>query len=110
MTKTVLTITQVARRLGVSTRTIRIYEEEGFLTLQRSAGRCLLFPEDVEVIARIERLKEDLRINLHGIGVILEMRQRIIELQTHMAEMEQEFENRLREALADQERRLTRGQ
>ncbi|MBF0531006.1 MAG: MerR family transcriptional regulator [Deltaproteobacteria bacterium] len=104
MTRSVLTITEVARRLGIATKTIRVYEEEGFITIRRSSGRCLLEFDDLEVIVRIERLKDDLGVNLHGIGVILEMRQKIMELQSRLAEMEREFDRRLQEALAAQER------
>lgn len=92
MPRPILTITQVARRFGISVRTIRMYEKEGFITLERTGGRCLLRPMDVESIAMIERLKRDLGVNLPGIGVIIEMRSRMIELQERMAEMEREMD------------------
>ena len=108
MPKPILTITRVARRLGIRTRTIRTYEEEGFVTLERSGGRCFISPRDVEVIALVERLKGDLGVNLAGVGVILEMRQKLIEAQEQMREMELEFERRLGEALAEQRREIER--
>ena len=98
MPKPILTITQVARRFGISTRTIRIYEEEGFIELHRAGGRSLLKPVDVEAIAMIERLKTDLGVNLPGIGVILEMRRKMVELQLQMEAMEREFDQRLKRA------------
>lgn len=110
MTAVVLTITQVARRLGISTRTIRVYEAEGFIRLQRSGNRCFLGHEDVDAILRIERLRADLSVNLHGVGVILEMRRKMLDLQERMNRMEEEFERRLNEALEqgrqDRERSL----
>lgn len=98
MPKPILTITQVARRFGISTRTIRIYEEEGFIELHRIGGRSLLKPVDVEAIAMIERLKTDLGVNLPGIGVILEMRRKMVELQLQMEAMEREFDQRFKRA------------
>ncbi len=103
MARHVITITQVARRMGISTRTIRAYEDEGFIAMERVAGRCLLCREDVETILLVERLKTDLGINLAGAAVILEMRSRMQELQERLDEMEREFEERLRLALEDRE-------
>ncbi|MEW5722157.1 MAG: MerR family transcriptional regulator [Thermodesulfobacteriota bacterium] len=95
MPRPILTITQVARRFGISTRTIRLYAEEGFISLERRQGRCLLRPGDVDAIARIERLKADLGVNLAGVGVILEMREKMIELRRRLVEMEREFQRLL---------------
>lgn len=108
MPKPIITITRVSRRLGVSTRTIRAYEEEGFITLIRTGGRCFLLPDDVEVVALAERLKADLGVNLAGVGVVLEMRRKIVEMQDRMADMEREFDRRLRQALEDQRRQMER--
>ena len=105
MPRPVLTITQVSRRLGVSTRTIRVYEDEGFITIERHRGRCLLGKEDVESIALIERLKSDLGVNLSGVGVILEMRRKMMEMQDRLDRMELEAERRIAEALADAKRK-----
>ena len=100
MTEIVLTISQVARRLGISVRTIRVYESEGFITVERQGNRTILRPSDVDAILRIERLRSDLGVNLAGIGVILEMRQKLIEMQQHLDRMEREFDRQLREALS----------
>ncbi|MEW6267210.1 MAG: MerR family transcriptional regulator [Thermodesulfobacteriota bacterium] len=104
MTRTVLTMTQVAGRLGVSPRTIRLYERHGFITLERCGGRCLVGPTEIEVIALIERLKADLGINLSGVGVILEMRRKMMELQNRLNEWEREFDQRLAQALENSRR------
>ena len=108
MPQAVLTITRVARRLGLSPRTIRQYAEEGFIRLERTGGRCLLRLRDVEEIILIERLKNDLGVNLQGVGVILEMRHKMMDLQDRMAEMQAEFDQRLRQALEEQRRELER--
>jgi MerR family transcriptional regulator, heat shock protein HspR len=101
MTEVVLTITQVAERLGISRRTIRIYESEGFITVERQGNRTLLRPPDIEAILRIERIRNDLGVNLAGVGVILEMRRKLIEMQQQLDRMEREFDRKLQESLSD---------
>jgi MerR family transcriptional regulator/heat shock protein HspR len=101
MTEVVLTITQVAERLGISRRTIRVYESEGFITVERRGNRTLLRPSDIEAILRIERLRNDLGVNLAGVGVILEMRRKMIEMQQQLDRMEREFDRKIREALSN---------
>jgi MerR family transcriptional regulator/heat shock protein HspR len=83
--------------LGISSRTIRIYEEEGFIRVERVANKCLLDPDQVEAIALIERLKTDLGINISGIGVILEMRRKMEDMQARLNQMEREMAQRFEE-------------
>ena len=108
MPEPILTVTQVARRLGVSTRTIRVYEEEGFISLERSGGRCLVPVDQVEEIIVIQRLKQDLGINHSGVGVILEMRRRLYDLQKQVDELERSFQRRLEVAIKEQKRAFQR--
>jgi len=108
MLKPVITITTAARRLGISTRTIRTYEEEGFIVLERTGYRCFLRPEDVEIVVLIERLKNDLGINRAGIGVVLEMRRKMRELQDQLNRWEAEFEEQLERAVGEQRREMER--
>jgi DNA-binding transcriptional MerR regulator len=50
----------------------------------------LLFPIScIERLRRIIRLRRDLRVNLAGVAVILEMRQHIEELQKELARLRQ---------------------
>jgi MerR family transcriptional regulator/heat shock protein HspR len=90
MPKPILTISQVAARFGISVRTIRVYEEEGFISVERYGRRCLLRPVDVEAIAMIQRLKTDLGVNLAGIAIILEMRRQIEALRERLLDMDGE--------------------
>jgi MerR family transcriptional regulator, heat shock protein HspR len=101
MTEIVLTITQVAERLGISRRIIRVYESEGFITVERQGNRTMLRSSDVEAILRIERLRNDLGINIAGVGVILEMRRKMIEMRQHIDRMEREFDRQLHDALSN---------
>ena len=105
MPEPILTMRQVAERLGITSRTIRIYAEEGFIDMERSGRTYLLRPVDVEVITVVERLKSDLGVNLAGIGVILEMRQKMMDLQAMMEDIERTMEQRMQQALV-QDRRM----
>jgi len=108
MLEPVLTITRVARRLGISPRTIRTYEEEGFIVLERTGNRCFIRTDDVESVVLIERLKNDLGINIAGIGVVLEMRRKMKELQDQLTKWEAEFEKQLERAVEEQRREMER--
>ncbi|MBW2140530.1 MAG: MerR family transcriptional regulator [Deltaproteobacteria bacterium] len=90
MPSPICSITRVAQRLKVSVRTIRTYETEGFITIERISGRCYLRPEDIEVIALVNRLRRDLGANLAGVGTILEMRQTILDLKERLVLLERE--------------------
>lgn len=53
-----LSVAEAGERLGVTARTLRYYEELGFLTPVRTAGGHRLFsPADLEVFARIARMQ-----------------------------------------------------
>jgi MerR family transcriptional regulator/heat shock protein HspR len=106
MTRTVITISQAAQRLGITTRTIRVYEQEGLISIDRSGGRTSLTAEDLEVILAAQRLKHHLGVNPAGAGVILEMRKRMAELEARLAEMERDFDRRLNEALEMERRKF----
>ncbi len=91
MLSPICSISRVARRLKISVRTIRAYEAEGFINIERISGRCYLRPEDVEVLALIKRLKNDLGVNLASVGIILEMRRTILDLQEQLARLQEKI-------------------
>ena len=82
---------EVLEVAGISRRTLRIYEEIGFVTPAgpvENEERFPSYPEEaVETILRIQRLRRDLGVNLAGIEVILGMRRRIEELQRDVDEL-----------------------
>jgi len=72
----VLEVTEVSRR------TLRTYEEVGLVSPAGREGRSPIYAEEVvETVHRIQRLRRDLGVNLAGVQVILEMRNRIEDLQ-----------------------------
>ena len=108
MPRQIYAISRVARRLGLSVRTIRHYEEEDFFTMERISGRCYLRPGDIEIIALAERLRKDLGVNLAGVGVVLEMRQNILALKNQMDQLEADFEKQIFRVREEMRREMSR--
>jgi MerR family transcriptional regulator, heat shock protein HspR len=71
-------ISAVAQRYKIHPQTLRLYEREGLLKPSRSIGNTRLYSEDdlkrLEIILNLIR---DLGVNLAGVEVILNMRQKI---------------------------------
>ena len=92
-------ISSVAEMYAIHPQTLRLYEREGLLTPSRSEGNTRLYTqEDLERLELILNLTRDLGVNLAGVEVILNMRQRLEEMQREMQEfieyIENEFTNR----------------
>lgn len=85
-------ISVVAEMFNVHPQTLRAYEREGLLRPSRTDGNTRLYSdEDVERIELILRLTKDLGVNLAGVEVILNMRERMQEMQQRMNEVIQEM-------------------
>jgi MerR family transcriptional regulator, heat shock protein HspR len=84
-TKTVhryVMISVVAERYGIHPQTLRLYEREGLIKPARSSGNTRLYDE--EAIRRLEiilTLTRDLGVNLAGVEVILNMKERMDQMQ-----------------------------
>ena len=92
-------ISVVAENYDIHPQTLRLYEREGLLKPSRSEGNTRLYTEeDLERLALILNLTRDLGVNLAGVEVVLNMRQRVEEMQREMQEfidyIEREFSNR----------------
>src|SRR5438034_10580492 len=92
-------ISAVADSYGIHPQTLRLYEREGLLKPSRSDGNTRLYTqEDLERLELILNLTRDLGVNLAGVEVVLNMRQRLEEMQREMQEfieyIEREFSNR----------------
>lgn len=65
-------ISEVARLLGVSPSTLRMWERAGLVTPQRSDGKYRLYtPDDVKQLKRIKFLKSAKNLNVGGIKHVL---------------------------------------
>src|SRR6478736_2446862 len=80
------TISAVAEEFDVHPQTLRLYEREGLLKPSRSEGNTRLYTDtDLERLELILSLTRDLGVNLAGVEIILNMREK-------MDGMQREFE------------------
>ncbi len=71
-------ISVAARMLGVHAQTLRYYERAGLIAPSRSRGRIRLYSQaDIERIRQVQRLIDDLGVNLAGAEVIIDMGRKI---------------------------------
>ena len=79
-------ISAVAEQYSIHPQTLRLYEREGLLAPSRSEGNTRLYTaEDLERLEVILKLTRDLGVNLAGVEIILNMREK-------MDAMQHEFE------------------
>lgn len=80
-------ISAVAEMYGIHPQTLRLYEREGLLKPSRTEGNTRLYTEqDLERLEFILSLARDLGVNISGMAIILEMRERMEEMQRQMQE------------------------
>lgn len=75
-------ISAVAEQYNVHPQTLRLYEREGLLKPSRSEGNTRLYTDDdLERLEVILKLSRDMGVNLAGIEIILNMREKMAEMQ-----------------------------
>jgi MerR family transcriptional regulator, heat shock protein HspR len=75
-------ISAVAEMYGIHPQTLRLYEREGLLKPSRTEGNTRLYTdEDLQRLDFILTLARDLAVNISGIAIILQMRERMEEMQ-----------------------------
>ncbi len=90
-------ISVAARMVGMHAQTLRYYERAGLLRPSRSRGRIRLYSQaDIARLRQIQRLINDLGVNLAGAEVIMRMGERIEQLQEEVEEMRHQLQ-RLRD-------------
>ena len=78
-------ISSVAEQYAIHPQTLRLYEREGLLKPSRSEGNTRLYTdEDLERLEFILNLARDLGVNIAGIAIILQMRERMEEMNRQM--------------------------
>ncbi len=80
-------ISAVAEQYQIHPQTLRLYEREGLLKPSRSEGNTRLYTEDdlqrLEVILKLTR---DFGVNLAGVEIILNMREKMAAMQRQVEE------------------------
>jgi MerR family transcriptional regulator/heat shock protein HspR len=98
-------ISVAAKMVNLHPQTLRHYENLGLVIPQRTAGNIRLYsPADIDRLSQISRLTDELGVNLAGVQIILDMRERLEQLQLEMeatqAELRAEI-TRLRKRLLE---------
>lgn len=92
-----------ARLCDMHPQTLRMYERLGLVQPARIGMKNRLYSEaDIERLRQIQRLTQELGVNLAGVEVILDLLEK---MQQMREQMESEIE-RLRRIMEEQERRL----
>ncbi len=80
-------ISAVSEMYGIHPQTLRLYEREGLLRPSRSEGNTRLYTdEDLERLEFILNLARDLGVNIAGIAIVLQMRERMEAMSLQMGE------------------------
>ena len=78
-------ISAVAEMYDIHPQTLRLYEREGLLKPSRTEGNTRLYTdEDLERLEFILNLARDLGVNIAGIAIVLQMRERMEEMNRQM--------------------------
>jgi MerR family transcriptional regulator/heat shock protein HspR len=90
-------ISAVAELYKLHPQTLRLYERVGLLKPSRSKGNTRLYTDqDLERLEIILTLARDMGVNLAGVDIILNMREKMTEMEKQM----QEFVRCVREELS----------
>ncbi len=106
-TKGTYMISAVAEMYDIHPQTLRLYEREGLLKPSRTEGNTRLYTdEDLERLEFILSLARDLGVNISGIAIILQMRERMEAMQREMQQFFQFIQKEMmaRATAADAER------
>ena len=80
-------ISAVAELYKLHPQTLRLYERVGLLKPSRSDGNTRLYTDsDLERLEVIITLARDMGVNLAGIEIILNMREKLVEMEKQMTE------------------------
>jgi len=81
-------ISRVSQMFNLHPQTLRLYEREGLLKPSRSQGNTRLYTdEDLRQLKLILNLIRELGVNLAGVEVILNMRQKMQRMETEVNEL-----------------------
>jgi MerR family transcriptional regulator, heat shock protein HspR len=84
-----------AELIGVHPQTLRMYEHKGILRPRKSLKNTRLYSqEDVELGRYIQKLTQEMGMNLAGVRELLEMDRRIKRLEAENARLREELERR----------------
>jgi MerR family transcriptional regulator, heat shock protein HspR len=84
--------------IGVHPQTLRMYEQKGLLRPRKSIKKTRLYSEeDVELGRYIQKLTQEMGMNLAGVKKVLDLERRIATLEAEHRRLREELERRERE-------------
>ncbi len=99
-------ISAVAELYKLHPQTLRLYERVGLLKPSRSQGNTRLYTDsDLERLDVILTLARDMGVNLAGIEIILNMREKMITMEKQMGEFAQVVQQELSRVASRMEER-----
>lgn len=84
-----------AELIGVHPQTLRMYEQKGLLRPRKSIKNTRLYSqEDVELGRYIQKLTQEMGMNLAGVGKVLDLERKLARLEAENASLREELERR----------------
>ena len=83
-------ISIAAERVGMHPQTLRLYERAGLVKPARRGSNRLYSDWDIERLRQIQRLTQDMGVNLAGVEIILNLLEQISQLQVELEEFRQQ--------------------
>lgn len=85
-------ISVVAKVLTIHPQTLRQYEREGLVFPSRTDGKMRLYSQrDIDRIKMILRLTRDLGVNLAGVDVVMQLKEKLDEYESIIEELKDEI-------------------
>src|ERR1051325_8100962 len=85
----VYVISVAARRGGMPPQTLRLYQRAGLVKPARLGSNRLYSDSDIERLRQIQRLTQEMGVNLAGVEVILNLLEKIDQLQSELEAVRQ---------------------
>ncbi len=82
-------ISIAAARVGMHPQTLRLYERVGLVKPARRGSNRLYSDDDIERLRQIQRLTQDMGVNLAGVEVILNLLEQMNEMQNELEQLRQ---------------------
>lgn len=106
-------ISVAAKMVGMHAQSLRHYERLGLVRPSRSRGRVRLYSRaDIERLLHIQRLVNDLGVNLAGAEVVMRLNQRIRRMEDEMERLRAElqaYRDRMLPAVPERESDQSKG-
>lgn len=86
----VYVISVAAELVSMHPQTLRLYERVGLMKPARRGSNRLYSERDIDRLRQIQRLTQDMGVNLAGVEIILNLLQQVNELQQELDQLRQQ--------------------